>query len=81
VRPESIVAGLQAAGEGSARATYDGRPGHPVVLGPDALARTAELSGDHGFRDLLSDATPFEAGHLADPTDIDTPQDLEKITP
>ena len=34
-----------------------------------------------GFRDLLGDARTFEAGHLADPHDIDTPQDLEQITP
>ena len=72
---------LSAARGGSARATYDGRPGHPVVLGPDALARAGELDGDRGFRDLLGDAPTFEAGHLADPHDIDTPQDLEKITP
>jgi CTP:molybdopterin cytidylyltransferase MocA len=72
---------LAAAGGGSARATYDGRPGHPVVLGPDALARAGELSGDRGFRDLLGDAATFEAGHLAEPRDIDTPQDLERMTP
>ena len=72
---------LAAARGGSARATYAGRPGHPVVLGRDALARAGELSGDTGFRDLLGDARTFEAGHLADPHDIDTPQDLEQITP
>ena len=81
VTPEAISAMLACAGGGSARATYAGRPGHPVVLGPDALVRTGELRGDAGFRDLLSDARTFEAGHLADPHDIDTPQDLEKITP
>jgi CTP:molybdopterin cytidylyltransferase MocA len=78
----SIIADvLSAAGGGSARATYAGRPGHPVVLGPDALARAGELAGDRGFRDLLGDARSFEAGHLADPHDIDTPQDLEKMSP
>ncbi|MEP6954255.1 MAG: nucleotidyltransferase family protein [Solirubrobacteraceae bacterium] len=81
VTPEAIAAALHCAGGGSARATYDGRPGHPVVLGPDALARVGELSGDRGFRDLLGGARSFEAGRLADPIDIDTPQDLEKITP
>jgi CTP:molybdopterin cytidylyltransferase MocA len=75
-----ITAALACAGGGSARAVYDGRPGHPVVLGPDALARAGELDGDRGFRDLLGDAPTFEAGHLADPHDIDTPQDLEKMT-
>ena len=80
--PASLIAEvLAAAGDGSARATFGGRPGHPVVLGPDVLARAGELSGDQGFRDLLGDARSFEAGHLADPHDIDTPQDLEKMTP
>ena len=81
VTTEAIAAVLEHAGGGSARATYDGRPGHPVVLGPDALARAGELQGDAGFRDLLGAARTFEAGRLADPHDIDTPQDLEKITP
>jgi CTP:molybdopterin cytidylyltransferase MocA len=78
----SLIADVvSAAAGGSARATYDGRPGHPVVLGPDALSRAGELAGDRGFRDLLGDARSFEAGHLADPHDIDTPQDLERMTP
>ena len=81
VHASLIAAVLSAAGGGSARATYHGRPGHPVVLGPDLLARAGELAGDSGFRDLLGDAPTFEAGRLADPHDIDTPQDLENITP
>jgi molybdenum cofactor cytidylyltransferase len=81
VTPEAIVAALDCAGGCSARATYAGRPGHPVVLGADALARAGELHGDHGFRDLLGGARTFDAAGLADPIDIDTPQDLEKITP
>ncbi|MDP9346656.1 MAG: nucleotidyltransferase family protein [Actinomycetota bacterium] len=81
VTPELITAVLQRAGDGSARATFDGRPGHPVVLGRSELARAGELAGDAGFRDLLDSARTFEASHLADPHDIDTPQDLEKIKP
>ncbi len=81
VTPEVIAAVLAHAAGGSARATYDGRPGHPVVLGRSELARAGELRGDTGFRDLLGGVRRFEAGHLADPLDIDTPQDLEKITP
>jgi CTP:molybdopterin cytidylyltransferase MocA len=79
----SLIAAVLSAAQagGSARATYDGRPGHPVVLGPEMLARAGEIEGDQGFRDLLGDAPTFEAGHLAAPHDIDTPQDLEKITP
>jgi CTP:molybdopterin cytidylyltransferase MocA len=79
VHASLIDAVLSAAGDGSARAVYDGRPGHPVVLGPDLIARAGELAGDRGFRDLLHDMPTFEAGHLADPRDIDTPQDLEEM--
>jgi molybdenum cofactor cytidylyltransferase len=64
---------------GSARAVYDGRPGHPVVLGPDLLARAGELRGDTGFRDLLSGVPAVECGHLGDWWDIDTREDLEVV--
>jgi CTP:molybdopterin cytidylyltransferase MocA len=64
---------------GSARAVYDGRPGHPVALGPELLARAAELRGDTGFRDLLSGVPEVECGHLADARDIDTLDDLEVV--
>ncbi len=62
---------------GSARAVYDGRPGHPVVLGAELLARAGELRGDTGFRDLLSAVPAVECGHLGDWRDIDTREDLE----
>ena len=61
---------------GTARATYDGAPGHPVVLGPEVLERIPSLAGDAGARDLLRDAARFEAAHLCSPIDIDTPEDL-----
>ena len=57
---------------GSARAVYAGRPGHPVVLGPELLARAGELRGDAGFRDLLAGVPAVECGHLGEPLDIDT---------
>ena len=62
---------------GSARAVYDGRPGHPVVLGPELLARARDLRGDVGFRDLLSSVPAVECGQLGDWRDIDTREDLE----
>lgn len=62
--------------EGTARATYDGAPGHPVVLGPEVLRQVPSLTGDAGARDLLRDAALFEAAHLCSPIDIDTPEDL-----
>jgi molybdenum cofactor cytidylyltransferase len=62
-----------------ARATYDGRPGHPVALGPPELAAVPELVGDRGARGLLGQAPMIECGHLCSGRDVDTPQDLEAI--
>lgn len=61
------------------RATYHGRPGHPVVLGPDQLAAVAQLTGDVGARALLRGGLEIECADLADGRDVDTPQDLEAI--
>jgi CTP:molybdopterin cytidylyltransferase MocA len=59
-----------------ARATYDGRPGHPVLLGRTHWPGvTAGLRGDRGARDYLRDrdVTLVECGDLASGTDIDVP--------
>lgn len=61
------------------RATYDGRPGHPVLLGPEQLHAVRELRGDRGARELLVDAPAIECGQLAGDRDVDTPTDLEAI--
>jgi molybdenum cofactor cytidylyltransferase len=63
------------------RATYGGEPGHPVLLGRRLLARAGELEGDVGFRDLLHGrrVRRFEAGHLCDPVDIDTREELGRL--
>jgi molybdenum cofactor cytidylyltransferase len=63
------------------RAVYDGTPGHPVVM-PRALMRKArELEGDAGARELLEGAgvRRVEVGHLCEPTDVDTPSDLDAL--
>ena len=41
----------------------------------------ADLNGDVGARELLANATvrTFEAAHLCDPIDVDTPDDLETL--
>ena len=64
----------------AARATYAGRPGHPVLLSRTLLDRAAELRGDVGFRPLLERARvrEVECGHLADPADIDTREELAR---
>jgi CTP:molybdopterin cytidylyltransferase MocA len=61
------------------RATYGGRPGHPVVLGPEQLNAVRELRGDRGARELLGDSPSIECGHLCCGLDVDTPKDLEAI--
>lgn len=58
-----------------ARASYDGRPGHPVLLGCDHWAGVAVAAmGDRGARDYLADHAVFvvECGDLATGRDVDT---------
>ncbi len=61
-----------------ARAVYDGRPGHPVVLGSEQLQALVELIGDHGARELLR-GPAIECGGLCSGLDVDTPHDLEAV--
>jgi molybdenum cofactor cytidylyltransferase len=63
------------------RTTYAGEPGHPVLLTRRLLRHAGELRGDVGFRDLLTGqrVRRFEAGHLCDPTDIDTQEELARL--
>lgn len=73
-----VVARVLAAarGAGLARAVFDGRPGHPVVIAgrywPELVAR---LHGDEGARGFLAgrtDVVAVECGDLATGRDIDT---------
>lgn len=61
------------------RTLYHGEPGHPVVLGRRVLEAVPGLRGDVGARQLLRSfrVREWEAGHLCDPTDIDTRDQLE----
>lgn len=65
-----------------ARATYDGVPGHPVLLGRRWWSEiVAALHGDRGARDWLSrrdDVRLVECADLGSGADVDTPVDLEK---
>jgi CTP:molybdopterin cytidylyltransferase MocA len=86
VTPQVIAAAIERAraapaGTAALRATYDGAPGHPVVLGRAMLPLLATLSGDAGARDLLdgADVMTFEAGRLCNPADVDTPEELEAL--
>jgi len=63
------------------RAVYDGRPGHPFVLGSADFPRIAELRGDVGAREVLKQigAVAIECGHLCSAVDVDTPEALEQL--
>ena len=61
------------------RATYDGTPGHPVLLGRDHWAGVVEAAqGDRGARDYLAarDVAVVECGDLATGHDVDRPDQL-----
>jgi CTP:molybdopterin cytidylyltransferase MocA len=62
------------------RATYDGQPGHPVLLGREHWAGVvATAHGDRGARTYLAAHEPVacECGDLATGRDLDHPEDLE----
>lgn len=69
-----LAAGVQT---GLARAVYQGRPGHPVVLGAAHVAALRDsLHGDQGARAFLAgrdDVIAVECGDLASGVDIDEP--------
>jgi CTP:molybdopterin cytidylyltransferase MocA len=74
----AVVARVIAAGLGTAglaRATYAGRPGHPVLLGRDHWPGVIETAvGEHGARPYLADrdVTLVECGDLATGRDVDS---------
>ena len=63
------------------RATYGGRPGHPVLLERSLLERIPGLRGDVGARELLAGAelVTVPCDDVAEPTDVDTPSRLAEL--
>ena len=84
----AAVARLLAAHRGGARlaaAAYEGRRGHPVLIGARHLAEAAAGAvGDAGARALLAahaaEITLVECADIAVPDDLDTPADLARWT-
>lgn len=77
VGPEVVRRVLDAGADAGtlSRATYDGRPGHPVVIGRDHWPGVLETTrGDAGARDYLAthEVTAVECGDLASGRDVDT---------
>jgi CTP:molybdopterin cytidylyltransferase MocA len=60
------------------RASYGGRPGHPVLLERGLFQRVAALRGDHGARSLLSGVAVrvLACDGLGSDLDVDTVQQL-----
>lgn len=65
------------------RAAYGGRPAHPVVLGRSHWAGVrAAATGDAGARGYLAGHPALrlvECGDVADPGDVDTPEQLARF--
>ena len=64
-----------------ARASYDGAPGHPVLIGSEHWAGVvASAVGDAGARDYLRahGALDEPCGDVADGDDVDHPRDLPR---
>jgi molybdenum cofactor cytidylyltransferase len=81
ITPQVIAGALGELGDHDAvRATYDGKPGHPVVLSRRVLDAAGDLEGDMGARELLArfGVRRWEAGHLCSAVDIDTREELER---
>ncbi|MEU7583768.1 nucleotidyltransferase family protein [Streptomyces sp. NPDC041068] len=69
-----------------AAAAYEGLRGHPVLFGSDHWAGIeASAVGDRGARAYLKEhadaITLVECGDVAEPYDIDTVEDLGRLTP
>jgi molybdenum cofactor cytidylyltransferase len=82
ITPEAIAGAVdRLAGYDAVRVTYDGVPGHPVVLGPEVMEAVAGLRGDTGARELLSRfrVRKWEAGQLCSAADIDTQEELARL--
>jgi CTP:molybdopterin cytidylyltransferase MocA len=85
IGPEALarVAGA-ATRDGLVRGGYDGRPGHPVVLGAEHLAGAAAAAHDDvGARGYLAgrdDVRSVEVGDVATRDDVDTPADLARVS-
>ena len=80
IAARAIAAMVAARGGGAqaVRATYDGTPGHPVLIERELFPALRALSGDVGARAVLRGAavTGVPCDGLGDPGDVDVPSDL-----
>ena len=62
-------------------ATYDGKRGHPVLIGRSHFEEAMRMTGDEGARSLLAahDVVEVPCDGTGDATDVDTPADLAAL--
>ncbi len=63
--------------------THDGQPGHPIAFGPQLRAAVMAMAGGHGVREWRrahpQQVHSLSVAHARYCTDVDTPQDLERL--
>ncbi|HEX5404733.1 MAG TPA: nucleotidyltransferase family protein [Pseudonocardiaceae bacterium] len=84
VTPTAVARVLASAGpDVLARASYDGTAGHPVLIGAAHWAGVISSAvGDVGARDYLRshDVLDVPCGDVATGTDVDRPEDLDRLS-
>jgi molybdenum cofactor cytidylyltransferase len=80
---DAIKRVIAARGDGAAavRATYDGEPGHPVLLERELIEGLRDVTGDHGARNLLLSVNTREVpcDDLGGGEDVDTRAQLNAL--
>jgi len=77
--PEAVrrVLGARVGHDGAVRATYGGRPGHPVVLRPSQISALRDVTGDVGARNvIMCGLREVACDDLGGGEDVDTPDQL-----
>lgn len=82
--PQAVNRVLAARGEPAeaVRATYAGKPGHPVLIERRLFEAVGHLDGDAGARELLERVSlrDVPCDGLGRPDDVDTPDQLEALS-
>jgi CTP:molybdopterin cytidylyltransferase MocA len=82
VSPDAIRRVIDGRGDALAiRATYNGNPGHPVLLEQDLFEQLRDVTGDKGARNLLLSVPvrDMPCDDLGGGEDVDTPAELDTL--
>ena len=82
VSPDAIRRVISARNDAAAvRATYNGNPGHPVLLERRLFEQLRNISGDKGARNLLLSVQVLDVpcDDLGGGEDVDTPAELDAL--